>query len=104
MGYIGVSTAHGYIKASTSNIKNLMLQGVYQMMKTASQTAQSNHALNVMYSQMNSVDKMTGISKQERGLITSRALNGNLKSCIVLLLCFGIDIYIERDTIRKFIS
>lgn len=46
---------------------------------------------------MNGIDKITGIPKQERGLITSLALNGNLKSCIVLLLCFGIDIYIERE-------
>lgn len=74
-----------------------MPQGAYQMTKAASQTAQSSHALNFMYSQMSSVDKITRVSKQERGLVTSLALNGNLKSCIVLLLCFGIDIYIERE-------
>lgn len=37
-------------------------------------------------------------------VLTSLALNGNLKSCIVLFLCFGIDIYIERETIRGFIA
>lgn len=50
---------------------------------------------------MNSVGKIVKLSKLERRLqcqrvIVSFALNGNLKSCIVLFLCLGIDIYRER--------
>lgn len=45
---------------------------------------------------MNSVDKISQPSKQEGGYSArvSLALNGNLKSCIVLFFCFGIHIYI----------
>lgn len=58
---------------------------------------------------MNGVEIVAGLCKREGAtvpvfVLTSLALNGNLKSCIVLFLCFGIDIYIERDTIRKFIA
>lgn len=40
---------------------------------------------------------------QRQNIVTSLALNGNLKGCIVLSLCLEIEIYIERNAIRKFI-
>lgn len=40
---------------------------------------------------------------QRQNILTSLALIGNLKGCIVLSLCLEIEIYIERNAIRKFI-
>ena len=40
---------------------------------------------------------------QRQNILTSLALNGNLKGCIVRSLCLEIEIYIERNAIRKFI-